>query len=377
MLKCRIFILRNCRVKGEVMVELKPIKRIMDEYRILLEKYESKLDNFTISEYKGIIGEIKMFWYRNQKYVEYFMSHITEKDEVAFLAGAVRLDIVNNGHYEYVLVGKIRLINDPLMKLASFYKGTCDEINFEYTNKYLKECIQDILLLLREYKDDFYILPTEFITVTEGDEYHTALVEAAENMILSMFSVEYNSVQEFYAKNYTYEDIEKNLLPHIRNQLVFNSLEDIRISLRDRCSNYLKSNGDIMPIMRKMGDAQLFFLLVSQYCMQAMGIVMTMKTFHMIPFIRNDVVFQYFTMLLKTNLSCEFTGKNYMDTYIPYVVQKAFDFSDREYKFVRDYIGNGKMLNVVANSFEAEEIPLPREIVKCVECYMSCVETFK
>lgn len=356
------------------MIELKPIKRMMNEYKILLEKYEINLGNFTIADYKRIIGEIKMFWYRNQKYVEYFISHITEKDEVAFLAGAVRLDIVNNGHYEYILVGKIRLINDPLMKMAFFYRGTEDEINFEYTNKYLKECIQDILLLLREYTDDFYILPIEFITGTEGDEYHTALVEAANNMILSMFSVKYNSVQEFYTENSTYEDIENNLLPHIKEQLIFDGLEDTKVSLRDRCTKYLQSNGDTMPIMKKMGEAQLFFLLVSQYCMQAMEIVMIMKTQHMIPFIRNDVVFRYFTMLSQSNLSSEFTEKNYMDTYIPYVVQKAFDFSDREYNFVRNYMGNGKMLNAIANSLEKGKFPLPRDIVRCAESYMNCIK---
>lgn len=354
------------------MIELKPIKRMMNEYRILLEKYEPNIEGFTIANYKSIIGEIKMFWYRNQKYVDYFISHITEEDEVAFLAGAVRLDIENNGHYEYVLVGRNRLINDPLLKMASFYSGTEDKVNFEYTINYLKECIQDMLKLLKEYTDDFYILPTEYITVTEGHEYHTALLESAENMILSMFSVKYNNVQEFYAENNTYEDIENNLLPYIKERLVFDGLEDIRLPLRDRCTNYLKTNGDIMPIMKKMGESQLFFLLVSQYCMQAIGIVMTMKSHHMIPFIRNDVVFQYFTMLFRSNISNEFTEKNYLATYIPYVVQKAFDFSDKEYTFVKECMGNGKMLNTIANSFEKGKIPLPREIVKCVESFMNC-----
>ncbi|WP_054750233.1 hypothetical protein [Ruminiclostridium josui] len=107
------------------MIELKPIQRMMSEYKILLEKYEPILEELTISEYKRLIGEIKMFWYRNQKYVDYFVSHITEDDEVAFLAGAVRLDIVNNGHYEYILVGKKRLINDPLLKcyFLWWYRG--------------------------------------------------------------------------------------------------------------------------------------------------------------------------------------------------------------------------------------------------------------
>ena len=220
------------------MVELKPIKRIMGEYRILLERYEDNLENFTISDYKRLIGEIKMFWYRNRKSINYLLSHITEDDKVAFLAGAVRLDIINNGHYEYVLVGKVRLINEPLLKMAAFYNGTEDEINFDYTNRYVKECIQDILILLREYKDDFYILPIEYVTMRECEEYRLTLSDAAEKMILSMFSTEYNDIQDFCSRNKTYEDIENNLLPQIKNLLIFCGLEDLKMPLRDKCNNY-------------------------------------------------------------------------------------------------------------------------------------------
>lgn len=355
------------------MIDLKPIKQIMDEYRGLLERYEENLESFTISDYKRLIGDVKMFWYRNRKSIDYFVSHITEDDKVAFLAGAVRLDIVNNGHYEYVLVGKIRLINEPLLKMATFYNGTEEEINFEYTNQYVKECIQDILLLFREYKDDFYILPIEYVTVNDGEEYHSVLSKVAENMILSMFLSEYNDMQDFYTKNKTYEDIENDLLPQIKEQLIFDGLEDVKMPLRDRCTNYLKSNGHIMPVMKNKGEAQLFYLLVVQFCMQAIGIVMTMEVHHMIPFIRNDVVFQYFTMLSQSNLSSKFTEQKYLNTYIPYVVQKAFDFSDKEYSFVKTHMGNGKMIGAIINSIEEGRIPLPGEIVKCVESYMSSI----
>lgn len=356
------------------MIELKPLKRIMNDYKKLLEKYELKLEDFDITDYKKLIGEVKMFWYRNQKYVEYFITHITEEDEVAFLAGAVRLDIVNNGHFEYVLVGKNRLINDPLLKMSSFYKGDEKEINFEYTNMYLKESILDMITLFREYPDDFYILPIDFVNVTQKDEYKTFLVDVGEKMVLSMFSVQYQNVQEFYEDNDSYEVIESKLLAHIREQLVFEDLNDINLPLRDRCEKYLKANSKKMPFMNKMDEAQFFFVMVLQYCMQALAIVIDMKNFHVTPFIRNDITFQYFSMIFHSNILEEFSEKNYLNTYIPYVVQKAFDFSGEGYQFVKEYMGNGKMVNTVVNSFEDRKIPLPGEVVKCVEAYMSCIK---
>lgn len=37
-------------------------------------------------------------------------------------------------------------------------------------------------------------------------------------------------------------------------------------------------------------------------------------------------------------------------------------------------MGNGKMIEVIINSFEEGQSPLPKEIVKCVESYVNCIE---
>lgn len=353
------------------MIELKPIKRIMDEYRILLEKYERKLDTLSISEHKKLIGEVKLFWYRNKKVIEYFLKNITVEDEVAFLAGAVRLDVLNDGHLEYVLVGETRLINDPLLKMSSFYKGNEEEVNFEYTKKYLNECVKDVLLILRDYPGDFYILPIEFIDSSDVEEYYSTLGEAANRMVLSMFSKEYDNIQQLLEDNNSFEKLEQNLLPHIKGQLIFDGFEDVGLTLRDRCEKYLKSNGSIMPLLNSLDEVKVFLMAVSQFCMQALAIIVVMKNYNIIPFIRNDVCFQYFSMIFHSNIMSEFFTREYMNTYIPYVIQKTFDFSDKDYRFIKEHMGNGKMINVIKNSFEDDNIPLPGEIVKCIDNYMN------
>jgi hypothetical protein len=73
----------------------------------------------------------------------------------------------------------------------------------------------------------------------------------------------------------------------------------------------------------------------------------------------------------------DFSSREYLNTYIPYVIQKAFDFSDKGYIFVKDIIGNGKMIDSIVNSFDDENIPLPNDIVRCVETYMSINELGK
>ena len=103
----------------------------MKEYLSIIEKYEDKINCFEEKDIKMLIGEVRLFWYRQQGYIKYFLSNIDKEDYVTYLSGAVRLDIKNAGHKEYVLVKGCRLINDPLIKMSVFYHGSENEINFD------------------------------------------------------------------------------------------------------------------------------------------------------------------------------------------------------------------------------------------------------
>ena len=105
-----------------------------------------------------------------------------------------------------------------------------------------------------------------------------------------------------------------------------------------------------MPFMKNMGESQLFSLLVMQFCMQAIAIVMITDMYHMIPFIRNDVTFQYFTILSQLDIASVFVKQKYLNIYIPYIVQRTFDFSDYEYNFVKIHMCNEKMIDAIINT---------------------------
>ena len=51
----------------------------------------------------------------------------------------------------------------------------------------------------------------------------------------------------------------------------------------------------------------------------------------------------------------------------------AYDFSNKEYSFVKTHMGNGKMIEAIINSIEEGRLPLPEEIVKYVESYMNSI----
>lgn len=332
----------------------------MKEYLFILEKYEDKIDSFEQEDIKRLIGEVRLFWYRQQGYIRYFLANIDKEDYVTYLSGAVRLDIKNAGHKEYVLVKGCRLINDPLIKMSAFYRGTDDKINFEKANSYLKDCFSDLLVLLREYSDDFFVIPLETITITDSKEYNTALTEAAERMLLSLFSKEYNSVEEMKNDNLSYVDIEKHLPDWIKERLVFESLEDSMLSIREKCENALRAGKEYIPFMETIHESDLFFLLVIQHCMGAIATFNCMKNLRIMPYIRDDIAFQYFDLLFHSSLNDEFKMFDYLQILVPYVLQKVFDFSDWNYEFIKKNMGDGVLINYIIDRIYVDDGSFPR-----------------
>lgn len=219
-------------------------------------------------------------------------------------------------------------------------------------------------------------MPLEFVYDSQNSKYQNLLSEAADRMILSMFIKEYKSINDFFNDNETYEEIESKLLPHVRPTLIFNNIKDCHRSLRERCNQHLEDHGIILPIVKSFDEAHLFYFATLQYCMQAISIVLVMKHYCISPFIRNDVSFQYYNLIYNSNIIIDFSKEEYMKTYVPYIIQKAFDFSKDDYSYVKDNYGNGKLVDAVINAFDTNDtIPSPNMIVECVSSYMfSCAK---
>lgn len=127
--------------------------------------------------------------------------------------------------------------------MNAFYHGNETDIDFKYVNKYLKDSIIDILTMLNDYENDFYVLPLELFDDKDNDEYHKLLIDAANNVIIQMFNTPYKSIEDLYSNNKTYEDVENSLIPSIKDQLIFSDYNDLKCnSLREKILKYLKIN---------------------------------------------------------------------------------------------------------------------------------------
>ena len=307
-----------------------------------------------------MIGDVRLFWYRQKRYVYYFLSNIDKDDYVTYLSGAVRLDIRNSGHKEYIIVKGCRLINDPFMKMSTFYRGTDGEINFETTNRYLKDCFFDMLMLLREYSEDFFVIPLETITITESTEYYESLNDATNQMLLSFFSKQYDSIEEMRNDNHSYEDLERHLHSWIKKRIVFDSLEDSKLSLEEKCKKGLKIGKKYIHPIESMSEFDLFFILVTQHCMGAIATFDCMKSLKIMPYIRNDIAFQYFDLLFHSSINNTFDMSDYLKVFVPYILQKAFDFSEWDYVEVKQKMGEGSLIDYILENIVIEEDGYPK-----------------
>lgn len=356
------------------MIERKQLQKIMVEYRRLFERYEPGISTLSIDEIKRLIGEVRLFWHRHNKYINYFLSNITKEDEVSYLAGAVRLDIRNNGHLEFLICGKLRLINEPILKMSGLYAASDDDINLNNINAYFIECICDLLKMLDEFGDDFYVFPIEPFQYSETEQYYDVLNDLSKNLSLSLFNKDYSSMEEALEQLDSYESIERQLKDEVKENIVFESIKDSQLSLREKCEKYISANREYLPFLSNLTESRVFFIAINQYFMQTLGIVNCAINSNLIPFIRDDITFNYFSLIIGSAKIEDFSREEYLKTYISYILQKYIDFSKIGYKNTKEYLGNCTLIHYIDSQIthKEKEFPKPSEILKLAESYIEC-----
>lgn len=353
------------------MIEVKLINSIQTKYRELLHGFfdivrsdlSVKLDREDI---KRLLFQVRIFWYRQKSAVQYILDHIEESDDISFLAGAVRLDITSNGHYEYIVIGKHRIVNDPFMKMTIFFKpGTEELADEEYFINYVNDSFRDVIDILDTYHNDFWVFPLEYISDNDSEKYHETLLKVSNKLLRDMFVGENESLDDIEKNFNDYESIETALRPGALDMLIFSSLLDHEISLRERVKKYIEENPATEKLYNGMSEFRRFSILVTLHLMQALGIINCSVVYHMTPFVRNEVVFNYCYLIFQ-GFEDTIKPEVFLKTYIGYILTSKVDFTDMPYEEVREKFGNGIIIDEVAKTFESrisnKEIPRPIEI---------------
>jgi len=330
------------------MFEIRPLRRIQLDYRELLRGYEDEIRGENITDYrlKALFEEVKIFWFKNQEYVSFLLNNVEYSDDVAFLAGAVYVDIVNAGHIEFSLLGSKRIINDPLSKMSGFFKW--DTLPFDYSRikNYVYTVGTDLIDLLDNFSCDFFVIPLGYIDNKREIKRLKELSSLAETCLLAAFDYKYSTRDNLVEGNNTYEDIEQNLNEEALRAFVYMSTDDAELSLRERIEQFCEDMMDYKALKEQQTEPEIFILVTIQNIMQCLDIFITASDHRMIPFIRNDVVFCYLAFLfnvIEKIMSPEVLNK----CIIAYIAQKRYEFSAASYgEFIKEF-GNGILISQV------------------------------
>lgn len=359
-------------------MELKPIIRIQREYQELLKRHEARVISrcITIDEIKVLIEEIQLFWYKYNSCITYFLNSISKEDRVAFLAGAVRLDVKNDGHYEFGVMGKYRIINDPIVKMSTFYKLEANGLDYNYVNQYFVDTFIDTLCILNKYTDDFWILPIDLIYESERSEYFGETSKLAMSIVFNFFKNPSDSMETFLDRYGTYEEIEDELVDGAIEYLIYNDFMDSSLPLRERIDKHIEFTGKML-LKLDMSEPEIFIMFTSQHLMQILNIVNVALQFEMCPFIRDDVVFSYF-LLIYSNYSKEFDRESVYETLIGFVSRKMVDLTEFSYAEYKNNFMCRKLVKYVIDKFPLEkkdvfQIAMP-DVLQLIEEYVAKVK---
>lgn len=342
------------------MFDTKRFAAIKNAYAEILSNYKSEILDRNITELrlKSLFQEIELLWYRHKEYIEFSLRNITKADNVSFLAGAVYLDIKNDGHKEFSLLGKYRVINDPLKKMSIFFEANNLPINYERIKNYIYDVGEDLFSFFALDCKYSFVFPLTPILRNDEKERNREIHLLAQKMILSLFNESHDNLENIAKEEISFEDIESKLDKQVMDQLVYLSLKDKDFSLRERIENYYNDTIDYATLRQNKTEFDIFLLITSQFLMQAIDIIDLAYMYNMIPFIRNEVVLSYVTLLV-ANLDDSLDFESLNKTFIAYVIQSAFDFSDIDYLDLLCTEGNGVLIDIIYDRLKAEEKLFP------------------
>jgi hypothetical protein len=342
------------------------INRSQKEYLNLLLQYREyvQADTLSIFQICAFLDEVKCFWLKQLKSIEWELNELTECQTCFILSGAIFLNVSEYEHYFFKSLGNCHIISDPFSKLELIFRNPEGEINSSFTVDYFKRAFFDTLEILTTYKGYFYILPIQEIAIDDSEKHHELLDRFFWKFISSAFDEEFNSYEEFFKKYKSFEEIEAGLIDYVRKNLVFDRLSDRNLSLRQRVEKHSGEYTNITSNIPLKTDAQRFLIAVFSYITQVANILYVCSVLRINPYIRFDITFTYFTLVINIFTDDENLRRMIEKTLIGYILYRTIDGNRFENITFSEYIRcleNKSLLSSILEKIHIQKIDIFKE----------------
>ncbi len=352
------------------------INRSQKEYLDLLLQHKEHVqaDNLSIFQICALLDEVKCFWLKQLKSIEFELDELAECQTCFVLSGAIFLNVSEYEHYFFKALGNCHIIPDPFSRLEMMFRNPESEINTSFTVDYFKRAYFDTLEILTTYKGHFYILPIQEIAVDDTQKHQELLDVLLWKFISSAFDEEFNSHEEFFKKYKNFEEIEAGLIDYVRKNLVFNDLSDRNLSLKQRVEKHSGEYTNIASTIAFKTDAQRFLIAIFSYVAQVANILYVCSVLRINPYIRFDITFSYFTLLMNIFTDDENLRKMIEKTLICYILYRTIDENRFENIVFSEYarqLENKPLLPSVLEKIRAQKIDIFKDeasrVVRIIE----------
>lgn len=263
---------------------------IQNEYLELLKKVKSNLD----ANWEVVIDEVNLFWFRKKRFITFVMeNYITPYNTYLFTA-ATFLDYNDKEHFPLVVCDGMCIVDDIICTYGNLI-GKIDDIKFNNTIKnQLTLGIDDNISILEKCGSRIYILPIRFL-FSEDDEVVSV---GADGAFLSLFNEHFDNMQDYLQKVISFEDLDMVLKPNLKKSILLYKNDNVNLAFQDRINNYIKEADNGMDLKNKPMSF-IFISAVYGSIAQALNVILLSTRFRVIPYLRYNVAFYYFTYFIQ------------------------------------------------------------------------------
>lgn len=339
------------------------INRSQEGYLSLLLQYKEivQAESLSVTKICSLLDEVKCFWLSRLKPIEFELEELTESQTCFVLSGAIFLDTSEYEHYYFKSLGDRHIISDPFSKFDMIFRHPESEINVTNMIDYFRRAFFDTVEILTTYKEFFYILPIQEIAVEDPQKLDEFREFFFWKFISGTFDNEFENNKDFYKKYKSFEEIEAGLSSHVRDHLIFNNFSDRNLSLRERIEKFRGQITNVSSGINVKSDVQMFLIAVSSYIMQIADIFYVCSVLKINPYIRFDITFAYFTIVMNIFDDDDNLRSMIERTLVCYLFYKTIDecrFKNFTFPDYYKRLENKPLLDSILKRIHAQEIDI-------------------
>ncbi len=202
-------------------------------------------------------------------------------------------------------------------------------------------------------------VPIQEIAVEEPQKHRELLDMFFWKFISEAFGGEFKSNEDFSNSYKSFEEIENRLSKYVLDHLVFNHLSDSNLSLRERVEKHSGQYTNISSAFAIKSDTQKFLIAVYSYIAQIADILFVSSVLKLNPYIRFDITFTYFTLVMSIFTDDDNLRRMIEKTLISYLFYITIDVGRFENIPFPDYckrLENKGFLNTIIEKIHAQGI---------------------